>query len=73
MSLPAAGIIGSRVAGVKDAWRRRWAVGVCRVLDSADPSWGGPGTLSAEEVEVDKDGLVALQPNSFAVYARMRR
>ena len=44
-----------------------------RVLDSADPLWGGPGTLSPEEVEVDKDGLVTLQPNSFAVYARMGR
>ena len=44
-----------------------------RVLDSAEPMWGGPGTLSPEEVDVDRDGLVALQPNSFALYARMRR
>jgi maltooligosyltrehalose trehalohydrolase len=45
-----------------DPWRR--------VLDSADQRWGGPATLSPQEVRVDTDGLVSLQPNSFVLYSR---
>jgi maltooligosyltrehalose trehalohydrolase len=43
-----------------------------RLLDSADHRWEGPGTLAPPEVEVDKDGSVSLQPNSFVLFARMR-
>jgi maltooligosyltrehalose trehalohydrolase len=43
-----------------------------RVLDSADQRWGGPGTLSPEEVEVDPDAVIRLQPDSFVLYARIR-
>lgn len=43
-----------------------------RVLDSADLRWDGPGSLAPEEVELDKEGVVALQPNSFTVYVRDR-
>jgi maltooligosyltrehalose trehalohydrolase len=43
-----------------------------RVLDSADPRWGGPGSLAPEEVGEDAEGPVTLQPNCFAVYVRSR-
>lgn len=43
-----------------------------RVLDSADRRWAGPGTVTREDVEVDEDGLVTLQPNSFVLYTRVR-
>jgi maltooligosyltrehalose trehalohydrolase len=41
-----------------------------RLLDSADGRWGGPGAASPEQVQVDSNGSIALQPNSFALYVR---
>jgi maltooligosyltrehalose trehalohydrolase len=41
-----------------------------RLLDSADERWGGPGAASPEQVQVDSNGSIALQPNSFALYVR---
>jgi maltooligosyltrehalose trehalohydrolase len=44
-----------------------------RVLDSSDQAWGGPGTRSREEVDVEADGRVSVQPESFVLYTRERR
>jgi hypothetical protein len=44
-----------------------------RVLDSSDRAWGGPGTRSREEVDVEADGRVTVQPQSFVLYTRERR
>jgi maltooligosyltrehalose trehalohydrolase len=44
-----------------------------RVLDSSDRAWGGPGTRSRQEVDVEADGRVSLQPQSFVLYTRERR
>jgi maltooligosyltrehalose trehalohydrolase len=41
-----------------------------RILDSADERWGGPGAASPEHVDVDSNGSITLQPNSFALYVR---
>jgi maltooligosyltrehalose trehalohydrolase len=43
-----------------------------RVFDSSDRAWGGPGTRSPQEVLVDGDGRVGLQPHSFVLYTRER-
>jgi maltooligosyltrehalose trehalohydrolase len=42
----------------------------CKICDSAEVCWGGPGTTLPPRISTGEKGIVRLAPRSFALYSR---